>query len=191
MVKLPIPQARRKQLWVPLIEKALAKLYGSYEALNAGRVLSGLSTLTGLPCEKIYLKSEIFLMVCHFGLIYHFLAEQSPSDEDIDMDLIWAQLLSFRESRCVFLCHNVLPPSFFSSTHLAVPWVLPVAVTRWMITTTSSQAWSPIMLILFWMCVAWRLMDPTGSSDYETPGASTLGKGTGQITTLFGGAGLT
>jgi hypothetical protein len=43
---------------VPLIEKALAKLYRSYEALNAGKILSGLSILTGLPCEKIYLKSK-------------------------------------------------------------------------------------------------------------------------------------
>ncbi len=42
---------------MPLIEKALAKLYESYEALNSGRVLSGLSILTGLPCEKIYLRS--------------------------------------------------------------------------------------------------------------------------------------
>ena len=52
------PQANRRQLWVPLIEKAVAKLFGCYQALNNGTIISGLSVLTGLPCEKVYLKSE-------------------------------------------------------------------------------------------------------------------------------------
>jgi calpain-15 len=77
--ELVFSKAHRKQLWVPLIEKALAKLYGSYEALNAGRVLLGLSVLTGLPCEKIHLKKP------------------SSKDGGIDQDLIWARLLSYRE----------------------------------------------------------------------------------------------
>ncbi|CAG9531009.1 unnamed protein product [Cercopithifilaria johnstoni] len=71
---------RRNQLWVPLIEKALAKILGCYAKLPAGRTLEGLAILTGAPCTFLDLES------C------------------TDHDLIWAHLLSMREAGFIMGC---------------------------------------------------------------------------------------
>ena len=44
------------EIWVPLIEKAYAKIFGSYEALNSGLIDDALVDMTGLVAEKMKLK---------------------------------------------------------------------------------------------------------------------------------------
>lgn len=68
-------------MWVQLIEKALAKLHGSYNALTGGQTIEGLQLLTGCPCEVIRLQSDA-----------------DHGDEEFDADLTWAKLLSAREA---------------------------------------------------------------------------------------------
>ena len=42
-----------RDMWAPLLEKALAKAYGSYMTLTVGDVLEGISDITGCPTERI------------------------------------------------------------------------------------------------------------------------------------------
>ena len=78
--RLLYSQANRKQLWVPLIEKAMAKLNGSYESLIAGQTIEGLSALTGYPCDSIRLEKV------------------TDDEEDIDVEMAWVRLLSMKEA---------------------------------------------------------------------------------------------
>ena len=41
------------EFWVPLIEKAYAKLHGNYEILTSGNIDEALQELTGMVAEKI------------------------------------------------------------------------------------------------------------------------------------------
>ena len=53
---LAFARGARRQLWVSLIEKAFAKMYGCYEALEGGTTDEALAALTGFPCERISLQ---------------------------------------------------------------------------------------------------------------------------------------
>ncbi|KAE9549281.1 hypothetical protein FO519_007503 [Halicephalobus sp. NKZ332] len=80
---------RKNQLWVSLIEKALAKIYGSYTALRSGRTAEGFSILTGAPCEHIDLEVD---------LVYE------GSEAAAALEIIWAKLLSARKANFLMGC---------------------------------------------------------------------------------------
>jgi len=47
-----------KELWVPLIEKAYAKLFGCYEALETGNIDDAIVDMTGYVCERFQLHDK-------------------------------------------------------------------------------------------------------------------------------------
>ena len=58
------------EIWVPVIEKAYAKLHGCYENLISGYVDEGIQELTGFQPEKILIRNE------QSGLFPHKMIEQ-------------------------------------------------------------------------------------------------------------------
>ena len=46
------------ETWVPMIEKAYAKLHGCYEALISGFIDDALTDLTGFVAEKLLLQDK-------------------------------------------------------------------------------------------------------------------------------------
>ncbi|CAF1334029.1 unnamed protein product [Adineta ricciae] len=88
--RLAFSRARKGQLFVPLIEKACAKVFGSYESLRRGSTAEGLQLLTGAPCHQIDL---------------------NPYKKKPDPSLVWDQLLSACQSKLligVSTCRNDL-----------------------------------------------------------------------------------
>ncbi|CAF1194395.1 unnamed protein product [Adineta ricciae] len=102
--RLAYSQAHRKQLWVPLIEKALAKLNGSYEAIIAGRCCEGLATVTGSPCETLILGRT-----------------NNPDDKNVDLDQLWMKLYNARLNKflmCAMCSNNQLSKEEFQKAGL-------------------------------------------------------------------------
>ena len=101
-------KAARRSLWGPLIEKAAAKLNGSYEALNGGTFSEAFGMLTGMPVQNIRLAK-----FREPQRPPNLTAEEAPSFErrlekwrkkGYDLDELYAQLFSFKASGFVIGC---------------------------------------------------------------------------------------
>ncbi|CAD7952449.1 unnamed protein product [Amoebophrya sp. A120] len=109
-------QSRRRQLWVPLIEKAAAKLFGCYSALNSGTFGEALGLLTGYPVETMRLyepksvkeaRAKRRTQIQQLKMAALFRGEQPPEDDqdevdalddNLQNDVMWTRLLSYYEA---------------------------------------------------------------------------------------------
>ena len=78
---LAYSKAKHQQLWVPLLEKAYAKVHGCYKAISGGHIAEAFLDLTGAPTVVYDLQSR-----------------------DFDGRTFWYQLLSYRKRRLPMGC---------------------------------------------------------------------------------------
>eukprot|EP00347_Sterkiella_histriomuscorum_P015188 403357982 len=77
------------EFWVPLIEKAYAKLHGCYEALISGFIDDGLCELTGLASEKVQIQDR---------------DNGFPHEKIGDKLKFWKFLLQQKRQKCMLGC---------------------------------------------------------------------------------------
>lgn len=68
------------EIWVMLLEKAWAKIYGSYENIHAGFNDEGLTALTGAPCEQLLSDADGTLEKLKIYLKKGYIVSTSASD---------------------------------------------------------------------------------------------------------------
>jgi hypothetical protein len=78
---LAYSKAKQNQLWVPFIEKAYAKMHGSYKAISGGHVAEAFLDLTGAPTA-----------------VYNF------DHHDFNPRRFWGELMSFRRKKLPMGC---------------------------------------------------------------------------------------
>ncbi|CAE8603108.1 unnamed protein product, partial [Polarella glacialis] len=100
----------RRQLWPPLVEKAAAKLFGSYGALKGGTFIEALALFTGFPTQRLRLyepkadrldkaERQQARRARRMQLLLSG-ADVPPdeSDDSDDDDMIWSKLLSCKDA---------------------------------------------------------------------------------------------
>eukprot|EP00931_Biecheleriopsis_adriatica_P115784 TRINITY_DN91537_c0_g1_i1.p1 TRINITY_DN91537_c0_g1~~TRINITY_DN91537_c0_g1_i1.p1 ORF type:complete len:804 (+),score=148.56 TRINITY_DN91537_c0_g1_i1:27-2414(+) len=83
--------ARRNQLWVPLVEKAFAKLRGCYEETEGGNPSEGLRLLTGWPSVVLMLQEDKNRKRDAAADMAMRMQATCPF---VDEELLWARLVS-------------------------------------------------------------------------------------------------
>lgn len=92
--RLVFSHSPNNELWVSLIEKAYARLHGSYAAIESGSICDAFVDLTGAPAERIDL---------HVDEMSKFAADKwtrnCGGDPAQARQILWATILSFRQSK--------------------------------------------------------------------------------------------
>lgn len=118
---------------VPYLEKAYAKLHGSYDALIGGYVDYGLRDLTGAICEQIIMTPGfIGFNPSDVGAG----ADGKPPDPTADDDPFWRRLRRYDEDGCLMGCSIQPPPK---SKSRGAEAQAPQGACRWSPLTTHTS----------------------------------------------------